>query len=219
MRSLSPRHVAPLAAALVSLAIPLPAHPAEGAAPPGKAPIVLAAPKDFDSAVRALETATGASGQKLHELPLGEARSFAVEPSIAEQVLDGNHDSFRKAGIYLFRHERSFGMAGEKDQLGVMKTADWRAVVRRVGTAGPKKVPSSEAITAWLEALAKDEPFDLREIGSDYLAGRFERIPKDPAAVAKRCAEFAPDLVAGRASTLALLTEEIRVNRTLYLIW
>lgn len=218
MRSLSSRPVAPLAAALVSLAGPLLAHAAEGA-PAGKAPMVLAAPADFDSAVRTLEAATGATGQKLHELPLGEARSFAVEPSIAERVLEGNHDSFRKAGLYLFRHERSFGMAGDKDQLGVMKTADWRAVVRRVGTAGPKKVPSSEAITAWLEALAKDEPFDLREIGSDYLAGRFDRLPKDPEAVAKRCAEFAPDLVAGRASTLELLTREIATRGTLYLIW
>jgi hypothetical protein len=29
----------------------------------------------------------------------------------------------------------------------------------------------------------------------------------------------APDLVAGRASTLELLAREIRMNQTLYLIW
>jgi hypothetical protein len=51
------------------------------------------------------------------------------------------------------------------------------------------------------------------------VAGTFERSPKDAASIARRSAEIAPDLVAGRASTLALLTEEIRVNRTLYLIW
>jgi hypothetical protein len=217
MRPILPRPLAALAAALTALAWPLPSQPAEAKA--ATAPIALAAPKDFDAAVRAVEAATGAAGTALRNLPLAEARSFAVAPQTAEALLEGSHATFKQAGVYLFRHERSFGMPGEKDQLAVMNTADWRAVVRRVGTAGPARKPSSDEVAAWLEALSKDEPFDLREVGADYLAGRFDRAPKDPEAVAKRCAEFAPELVAGRASTLHLLVREIATRGTLYLIW
>jgi hypothetical protein len=214
MRPSLPRTLAALAGVL---AWPLAAGAAETKAP--KAPIALAAPKSFDAAVRAIEEATGATGGKLGNVPIAEGRSFEADPSTAERLLDGSHATFKQAGLYLFRYERSFGMPGEKDLLGLLKTADWRAAVRRVGTAGPEKHPSSDEVAAFLDALWKDEPFELREIGADYLAGRFERVPKDPEAVAKRCAEFAPDLVAGRASTLHLLVREIETRGTLYLIW
>jgi hypothetical protein len=214
MRSLSPRTVLQLAAALAALAAPLAARSADAKGAPS-----LGSPKDFEAAARSLEDAVGAKATKLHDLPLEQARSFAVEHRLAEKLLDANHATFRRAGVYLFRHERSFGMAGDKDQLGLVRTADWRTVLRRVGTAGPKGEPSNEKIAAWLEALAKEEPFDLDEIGTDYVAGQFARTPKDPAAVARRCAELAPELVAGRASTLELLAHEIEANRSLYLIW
>jgi hypothetical protein len=217
MRPILSRTLAALAGTLAVLAWPLASQSAE--VKPAKAPIALAAPKDFDAAVRAIEAATGATATKLRDLPLADARSFAVAPDTAEALLEGSHQALKQAGVYLFRHERSFGMPGEKDQLGVMNTADWRAVVRRVGTAGPDRRPSSAEVAAWLDALWKDEPFDLREVGADYLAGRFDRAPKDPEAVAKRCAEFAPELVAGRASTLHLLVQEIATRGTLYLIW
>jgi hypothetical protein len=217
MRPTLPRTIATLAGALAALAWPLAANPAE--TKPAKAPIALDAPKDFGAAVRAVETATGATGGKLRDLPIAEARSFAVDPDTAQALLDGSHAAFKQAGVYLFRYERSFGMPGEKDQLGLMNTADWRAVVRRVGTAGPDRHPSSDEVAAWLDALWREEPFELREVGADYLAGRFERAPKDPEAVAKRCAAFAPELVAGRASTLHLLVREIATRGTLYLIW
>jgi hypothetical protein len=219
-----PRPVRLLAAAFAAaLLAPAPSRAAD--APKGAAanrpPIVLAAPADFAGAVAAIEKATGAKGEKLPfgEIPLAEGRSFAVEPHTAEMLLDGSHLVFHRAGLFLFRYERSFGMAGEKDRLGLMNSADHRAVIRRIGTGQSAKGLTTEKVIAWLDALAKDEPFDVREVGADYVAGRFERAPKDPEAIARRCAEFAPDLVAGRASTLELLAHEIKSNRTLYLIW
>ena len=214
----SPLRILAAAAALALLA-PAAARAAEP--PARKAPIALAAPADFAAAATAVEQATGTTGEKLPfgDVPLAEGRSFAVEPALAERLLEGSHAAYKKAGLYLFRYERSYGMAGEKDKLGLLKTADHRAVVLRVGTAQPRHGLTSEKIVAWLDGLAKDEPFDLWEVGPDYVAGRFEKSPKDAAAVAKRCAEFAPELVAGRASTLDLLAAEIKTNRTLYLIW
>ncbi len=202
----------------VLLAAALPA-----AAAPAAAPIALAAPKDLGAAVAAIEAATGAKGGPIEtasgKVPLAEGRGFAVDSAIAERLLAGSHATFRKAGLYLFRYERSFGVAGEKDRLAVLVGADRDAVIRRMGTSAAHHAVTPDRIVAWLDALAKEEPFELTEIGTDYVAGRFERTPKDPAAIARRCAELAPDLVAGRASTLELLTEEIRANRTLYLIW
>jgi hypothetical protein len=187
------------------------------------APIVLDAPKNLPAAVAAVERATGVKGLPLEtprgKVPPAEGRAFAVEPAVAERLLAGSHAPFRKAGVYLFRYERSYGLAGDKDGLALVATSDRNAVLRRMGTSGPKRGVTTEQIVTWLDALAKEEPFDLVEIGVDYVAGRFERSPKDPAAIARRSAELAPELVAGRASTLDLLVEEIHSNRTLYLIW
>jgi hypothetical protein len=214
-----PRPALLLAAALAA-GVLAPAAPNASDAPRARQPIVLATPASFDAAVAAVEKATGSPGEKLPfaDVPLGEGRSFAVEPAVAERLLEGSHGPFRKAGIYLFRYERSFGMAGEKDRLALLATADHRAVIRRVGT-GQAQGLGSDKVVAWLDALGKDEPFQLLEVGADYVAGRFERTPRDPEAIARRCAEFAPELVAGRASTLELLAHEIKANRTLYLIW
>lgn len=210
-----------VAAAAAALLAPASGRAADAKKPARQAAIVLAAPADFATAVAAVEQATGARAEKFPfgDVPLAEGRSFGVEPQLAERLLEGSHRVYRKAGLFLFRYERSFGMAGEKDRLGLLKTADHRAVVRRVGTGQAHHDLGSEKVVAWLDALAKDEPFELWEVGADYVAGRFESTPKDPEAVAKRCAEFAPDLVAGRASTLELLAHEIKGNRTLYLIW
>jgi hypothetical protein len=217
------RAVRLLAAAFAAaLLAPLPARAADAPkAAADRKPIVLASPASFAAAVGAVEKATGAKGEKLPfgDVPLTEGRSFAVDPHTAELLLEGSHVTFHQAGLFLFRYERSFGMAGEKDRLGLLTTTDHRAVIRKVGTGQPSKGLTSEKVIAWLDALAKDEPFDVREVGTDYVAGRFERSPKDSEAIARRCAEFAPDLVAGRASTLELLAHEIKGNRTLYLIW
>ncbi len=211
--------VSAAAAALLAPAAARAERPA--AAERATSPLVLAAPASFAAAADAIEKATGVKGEKLPfgDVPLADGRSFSVENTLAERLLEGSHAAYKRAGFYLFRYERSFGMAGEKDCLGLMRTADHRTVVRRVGTGSGHKGLGSETVVTWLDALAKDEPFELWEVGTDYVAGRFEKTPKDPVAVAKRCADFAPDLVAGRASTLDLLAGEIKANRTLYLIW
>ncbi len=209
------RASAPFAVAVALASAPVVAGAADA--------IALGRPKSFDDAVAALEKATGAKPEQAElggkAVPLDEARAFPVDGATAERLLRGSHASFREAGLYLFRLERSFGIAGERDPIVLLRTADRDAVVRRVGTSGAKSGATTEAIVAWLDALAKDEPFELTEVGVDYLAGRFVRAPKDPAAIARRCVEIAPDLVAARASTREQLVEEIRSARTLYLIW
>lgn len=202
-----------------------PATPVTPAANPGVRAdaIALPSPADFRAAVDAVARATGVEGEPLEaggEKPsLAEGRSFEVDARTAERLLAGSHATFRKAGVYLFRYQRSYGLAGEKDHLGLLATSDPEVVIRQMGTAGARRGVGGEQIIDWLRGMAKDEPFELTEIGVDYLAGRFDRTPRDPAAVARRSAEIAPDLVGYSANNLALLAEEIRANRTLYLIW
>lgn len=217
-RSHAPRAIA--AAAFLAV-LPLAAR---AAAPARKtAPIVLSAPKSFAAAVKLVEGATGVKGGQIDSeaapIPFSEGRAFAVDTRTAERLLAGSHATFRKAGMYLFRYERSFGLAGEKDLVGLLATADPLTVIRRIGTAGPKRGVKTEQIVAWLRALESEEAFELYEIGPDYLSGRFERAPKDPEAIARRAAEIAPDLVAGHSNPIAGLTDLIGKHRTLYLIW
>jgi hypothetical protein len=192
--------------------------PADAAA---AAPLVLAQPASFEAGVAAIERATGARATRLHgrsaSVPVGEGRAFQVDTATATRLLDGSREAYRKAGLFLFRHERSFGLADEMDVVAVLATADWHAAVRRIGTAGVGV--TTDRIVAWLDALAKDEPFELTEIGMDYVAGRFSRSPKDPTAVARRIAEFAPDLVRGHKEPIAGLADLVGRERVLYLIW
>jgi hypothetical protein len=148
-----------------------------------------------------------------------EARSFRIEGHVATRLIEGSHVPFRKAGLYLFRHERNFGLGGGLDLVGLVKTSDRDALIRRVGTADPGKKATTDQIIAFLGALEKDEPFALEEIGEDFVAGRFTSAPKDPIGIARRCAEIAPELVKGSGRAIDYLAEEIKANRTLYLIW
>jgi hypothetical protein len=192
-------------------------------ASPASGPISLPPPRSFAAGIAAIEKATGAKAIELaldHKaVPAAEGRAFKIDGHVATRLIDGSHDSFLAAGLYLFRYERSFGMAGGKDIVALVPTTDRAALIRRVATSDPHKVVTPEQIAEWLAALERDEPFALNEIGVDYVAGRFKEVPKDPAAVARRCAEIAPELVKGSGSAIDLLTEEIRSNRTLYLIW
>jgi hypothetical protein len=197
---------------------------ARAAKPAKMKPIVVAAPGTFDAAVAAIEKATGSKAETLvasgGKIARSEGASFAVDTKTAERLLAGSHAGFKKAGFYLFRCERSFGLAGEKDRVALLATADRDAVIRKMGTSGPKHGVTTEKIVESLDALAKESPFELQEVGADYVAGRFEAVPKDPAATALRLTETAPDLLAGNKDRMmTLLVEEIRTNRTLLLIW
>jgi hypothetical protein len=218
---LAPRFAVALAATAALLQAPI-AVAAEKAARP-KPPIVLAAPKSLDAGAAAILKATRAKAEPLElsgtPVAAAEGRSFTIDGKVATRLLDGSHATYLKAGLYLFRYERSFGMAGAHDHVALLATTDPSAVVRKIGTHDATTKHTTEQIVEWLAALDKEEPFFLNEIGDDYVAGTFKAVPKDPAAVARRCAEIAPELVKGSGSAIDLLTEEIKVNRTLYLIW
>jgi hypothetical protein len=214
LRTVLPASVAALAISALS---PLPARAG------GAAPIVVPAATTLDAASAAIEKATGAKAAKLEldadDVPLAEGRSFALAPAVAERLLAGSHAPLRKAGLYLFRYERGFGMDGGKDQVALLAAADQDAVIRRVGTSGARRGVTPDKVIAWLHALAKDEPYAVVEVAADELLVRLDRAPRDPLALAKRAAEIAPDLLAAGSVSLEELADEIRESGTIKLLW
>jgi uncharacterized protein DUF4253 len=223
--SLLARHLAALVATLAVLCgapaaafadVPLPAARVAD-------PIVLRAPKSFAAAVAAVEKATGVKPEVLRAakgpVPLSEGCSFPLDAKTANRLLAGSHATFLKAGVYLFRYERGFGLPGENDHVALLATRDRDAVLRRMGTAEGRGGATTEGLIGWLRQVGEETPFELSEIGPDYVAGRFTRDPKDPEAMARHTIGIAPALLAGGDREVLLLAEEIRANRTLYLIW
>jgi hypothetical protein len=210
--------------AAVALAIGGAPAAASAGVPPARVdrPIKLRAPKSFAAAVTAVEKATGVKSDAFAagkpSVPLSKGRSFALDSRTADRLLAGSHAAFRKAGFYLFRYERGFGLPGERDHVALLATADRDAVLRRMGTADGRGA-TTEAVVGWLKQLEKEAPFELSEIGVDYIAGRFARVPADPHAMARRTIAIAPALLSGGDREVDLLAEEIRANRSLYLIW
>jgi hypothetical protein len=215
-----PRPSARRLAAAVALAAPLAVL---ASAPPARVadPIALAAPPSFEAAVLAIERATGARATPFApaaEAPPIEGRTFALDAATADRLLAGSHAALREAGLYLFRYERGLGLPGEHDHVALLATADPYAVIRRMKTGGAPRT-TTEQVVAWLQEVEREAPFDLLDVGADYLAGRFRRPVADPEAMARRTIAIAPALLSGGEREVALLAEEIRANRTLYLIW
>jgi hypothetical protein len=193
-------------------------------APVADASLALARPESFAAAISAIERVTGSTGERLElpsgkSVPLTEGRSFALDARTASRLLAGSHTAYRRAGYYLFRYDRSFGIPGEKDLVGLLATADLDVVIRKIGTSGAHRGVTTEQIIAFLHSLEKDEAFEVIEVGADFISGRFERTPKDTAAIIRRVVQFAPDLVKGHSDPTSGLTDLIGRKRTLYLLW
>jgi len=186
-------------------------------------PIALGPPRSFEAAVAAIEEATGVRGEPFQDaagpVPPAEGRAFALDARTASRLLAGSHAAFLRGGVYLFRYERGFGLPGEHDRVALLATADRYAVIRRMRTAEGHGGATTAALVEWLRQLEREAPFELPEIGVDYLAGRFVRAPSDPHEMARRTIAIAPALLSGGDREVELLAQEIRANRTLYLIW
>jgi hypothetical protein len=217
-----PRRLALAVACVLSVGGPQAAR-ADFGLNPSADPIVIATPKSLEEAIAAVAKATGASAEPIEavagEIPRSQGASFAVDSKTAERLVTGSHAGFRKAGLFLFRLERSYGLAGDKDRVAVLVAKDWATAVRRVGTSGPRHGVETDRIVAWLREIEKEEPFDLWEVGVDYVAGRFRRTPRDPVGLAHRAAKMAPDLVVGHSDPTEGLADLMGRGRTLYLIW
>lgn len=188
-----------------------------------KEPVVP--PADFASAVAYLEKRTGARagplvgyGPEDEEQPIPEGRSFDVEEAEADELLKDLHAPWKKAGLYLFRYDRSFGIGGQKDKVALLPTRDPYGILLKMGTNGTNYGKSTEDVIRFLRELEREVPFDLTEIGIDYVEGRFLESPRDPIGLAQRLYEFCPDIVE-QGVPMEDLPRILSHDRVLYLWW
>jgi hypothetical protein len=178
----------------------------------------------FEGAVASVAHFTGARPLGLGpgtcaRAPIAErdGRAFVLDGDLAERILAGSHGSFRERGIYLFRCERGGRTERRKDVLALMPTQDPRVVIERLGTGAPRVGLTPEDVVARLEALAAEASFEVTEVGLDYVAGRFDGVPKETGPLAELILAAAP--ATRRLTDAETLAEELRLNAALYLWW
>jgi hypothetical protein len=184
-------------------------------------------PADFPGAVRALETLAAAPASpvagrdSLDEAVPTPGFEVAVPAKRAESVLAAAAPLFAGRGFLLIRHDQTFGIGGEPEQLALFPSRDPYEVMALLGTNGANYEIGTGKIIAWLHALDEDHPFVITGIGYDHVEGRFyERPNPDEArALADRFYDFCPDIVdQGTGTTVALAAEIARTGR-LYCWW
>jgi hypothetical protein len=143
---------------------------------------------------------------------------FEAPAQRIEAVLGEAHADFLSRGYYLFRFERHFEIGGRPDKVGLLATADKYAVMALMDTNGDNYGIGTAGVIAWMKELERKHPYDLTEVGFDYLEGRFASPAKDPEGLARRMYEFCPDIVDQGVGTMKALTESVRAGK-LYFWW
>lgn len=137
--------------------------------------------------------------------------SFDVPRKKVEAVLRKAHTDFLAKGFYLFRHEQNFGLQDKPDQVGLLPTADYSAVMAAMSTNGDNYNIGTAGVIAWMKELYPEQPFILTGIGFDYMEGHLTNPVKDSSKLAERMYQFCPDIVdqgVGDVSKLALELEK-----------
>lgn len=194
---------------------------------PYELPQGFTVPEDFAGAVRALEILAGESSAPLEvqDAYTGTVkRSGGVEVRFAadrtDSMLVRTAPLFRSRGFLLFRHEHTFGIAGEPESVALYPRADEAEVMRFVGTNGDNHGIGTDSVVAWMERLRTRHPFVLIGIAHDAVEGRFTPAPdaRQAAALAQEFYAFCPDVVTQGVGTVPKLADEIQ-RGILYCWW
>ncbi len=191
-------------------------------------PAGFAVPADYPGAVRALEQLAGAPAKPmvLEDDEMGtsdttQAFAVPVHTRHARPLLVAAAPLFRARGFMLFRHDQTFGIGNEPEELVLYPRYDPWAAMRAVGTNGANYGIETDSVVNWLAALHRDHPFTVVGIGYDEVEGVFdhELTPRQATEIARRLYDFCPDVVTQGTETVKALEREIRSDRILYCWW
>lgn len=122
-------------------------------------------------------------------------------------------------GYLAFLSERNFGIGGQNDELGILKTTDEYEILRVKHTNGYNyDIDSQEIITKLKEW---DNRYQLEIIGADFdwFEAEFLTTPDNMIAFAEEVYEFCPDVVEQGTGTVEKLAEEMKREQTIYCWW
>lgn len=122
-------------------------------------------------------------------------------------------------GYLAFLSERNFGIGGQNDELGILKTTDEYEILRVKHTNGYNyDIDSQEIITKLKEW---DNRYQLEIVGADFdwFEAEFLKTPDNMIAFAEEVYEFCPDVVEQGTETVEKLAEEMKREQTIYCWW
>lgn len=173
-----------------------------------------------------LAQAKGA-GRNLHRLMgMDDEGSPTKAVGITVEVTAGKADAVARKlqatappGWMAFVSAQSFGIAGQPDEVSVLKADGYADVLRVMGTNGWNYDIGPEQVIARLKLWDQRFGIVLRGAGFDWLEASFQREPPDLGAFAREVYEFCPDVVEQGTETTEALAAEMRRTQTVYLWW
>lgn len=137
----------------------------------------------------------------------------------AYEIVFALKDKFRAKGYTIFLLENHFGIDGQPDVLGVLKTGDEYTVLKQIGTDGINYNISNDSLIQIIEAF--DEKYSLELIGAsgDWCEFIINEPPKDWEQMAKDVYNICPDVVDQGTGSIRELGNEMRKTKRLYLWW
>jgi ankyrin repeat protein len=119
---------------------------------------------------------------------------------------------YLKKGVYLVN-------LSSQGTLIALPTTRWQDALAVVQTNGTNYGIGPGYVVEWMEALMREQPFELTTVAHDILAGEFLTEIEEPQALAHRMYEFCPDIVDQGTGSVEELADTLRENRTFFFWW
>jgi len=120
---------------------------------------------------------------------------------------------------FVFISEQNFGIAGQLDNVSILKTSDPYEAMRVMGTNADNYEMTRAALIAQLKKWDSAYGLRFRGVGFDWVEAEFTRQPSDMLSFGKQVYKFCPDVVDQGAGTIEKLAAEMARTNTLYLWW
>lgn len=135
----------------------------------------------------------------------------------ASALMDAIHRDYSAAMPFVI--EKNYGKEGKPDKVAVVASMDKFALVSALRTGGRKDAARTGEVVKALRAIDARAKIVITGAGRDFVQFTFLDEPRDWAALARLCAEAAPNILAYGAENLAQLEKEMRQLRGAILWW
>lgn len=119
----------------------------------------------------------------------------------------------------LVRCGMSHGIGGNPDVLALVAVDSPWPVMWIFGTNGINHDHDTADVVKWMQQFAKDNDVTFDTVGFDLCGGRFNKPPKDYAALAKKIYEFCPDVVDQGTGSVEKLADEMKRTGRFFFWW
>lgn len=128
-------------------------------------------------------------------------------------------DKFTSKGYSIFLLENNFGIKGELDMIGILKTTDKFEVLSIVHTDGINYDIDNDSLISIIRHLDNKYSLDLIGASGDWCEFVIKQEPDSWQALAQEAYKICPDIVEQGTGTVKALEDELKRTGTLYFWW